>query len=46
MIVHVLLDGLVAHDDAESTPRVDIDSFLHIQVADGSCVLVRKANKQ
>src|SRR5215831_6050410 len=39
MIVHVLLDGLVAHDDAESTPRVDIDGFLHIQVAEGNRLL-------
>jgi len=39
MIVHVLLDGLVAHDEAESTPRVDIDGFLHIQVAEGNRLL-------
>ena len=44
MIVYVLLDGLVAHDDAESTPRVDIDGFLHIQVAEGNRLLVPNEN--
>jgi len=39
MIEHVLLDRLVAHDDAESTPRVDIDGFLHIQFAERNRLL-------
>ena len=39
MIVHVLPDGLVAHDDAESTLRVDIDGFLRIQVAEENRLL-------